>query len=691
MASTLPKQKMEKPVRRRNTRLPLSKPPRAQPTWANYLSTRRPRITQAQRRLANAGITEAPTPRTALRSKKHPVAELAVHIPSRTDLSWQPQLLSGKSPLTPRTARRSIAPSPEDVRLKSWFVKRSPVSASVREGRWLLVGKAEDRGEGESCVVAREVRGAVEGLVSVGLSTSLLVEGGLSGASCPSGKTGNGVDVEGEGEIGGMEGVELENHPGVVPEYEAPVEVEGGQEENSGLGIGLGIDLGTGSFPEESRVFLDNANDLIFVMSDGSVRSVSSSAPAIERDVAMEVGAGSKSGVKEPGAVEGAQEERYMDLEADLDAALMAELFGESDGKEGGETASEDDEREQVQKQWDDCVKADECWRQFDHGPTPVDGPTPREAEDQDMDERNTPSRSAAPAVIIDASENVSQIRGDHATEAVYQQQSNQNAEPDILQMQANDDADSDEAAATDAASISSSDSSEDSAIRLAFSKAERRRLRGLYSFERGYTAEHDLDAGRQARVEDDDEDEPPMSRPSRPIPSNLRVDKQQECDKQPRLKLDEASIWDTVDAFKPATFKPAAFKSAASAIKPATFKCAAAATPAYTAWQRACAAFFACKSGTVAFPSPRKWVRGGGGACDRRGCVRGEVLGVCHHDVRALLEGSGCLSVGWAKKERVRWHPDRFVGREEAVAVRAGEMFRLVQRLVEGFEDGEM
>jgi methylenetetrahydrofolate dehydrogenase (NADP+)/methenyltetrahydrofolate cyclohydrolase/formyltetrahydrofolate synthetase len=40
---------------------------------------------------------------------------------------------------------------------------------------------------------------------------------------------------------------------------------------------------------------------------------------------------------------------------------------------------------------------------------------------------------------------------------------------------------------------------------------------------------------------------------------------------------------------------------------------------------------------------------------------VKGEGVGICAHDLKVLLAGSGDYSVAWLKDARNQWHPDRF------------------------------
>ncbi|KAE9379540.1 hypothetical protein N431DRAFT_553721 [Stipitochalara longipes BDJ] len=99
-----------------------------------------------------------------------------------------------------------------------------------------------------------------------------------------------------------------------------------------------------------------------------------------------------------------------------------------------------------------------------------------------------------------------------------------------------------------------------------------------------------------------------------------------------------------------------------------------------YDAWSSFCTAFFANPNASADyFPIPRDFK-----PCHAKGCIRGDKLGFCHHQLKALLMGSGELKLVWLKRERLRWHPDKFPGREE-VSTLAQEMFQMLQRLIDG------
>lgn len=66
------------------------------------------------------------------------------------------------------------------------------------------------------------------------------------------------------------------------------------------------------------------------------------------------------------------------------------------------------------------------------------------------------------------------------------------------------------------------------------------------------------------------------------------------------------------------------------------------------------------------------------------------ELLGICLHDLQALLEGSNRYSYAWLKEERNLWHPDRFARfcvpeRAGELKIKAEQMFVLYGVLMEG------
>jgi hypothetical protein len=92
-------------------------------------------------------------------------------------------------------------------------------------------------------------------------------------------------------------------------------------------------------------------------------------------------------------------------------------------------------------------------------------------------------------------------------------------------------------------------------------------------------------------------------------------------------------------------------------------------------AWTKACNLFFADKEGKTPFPQPPS-----SKGCRKSKCVGGEILGVCNHEIGGLL----LLDKAHLRKERLRWHPDKFSGAGQNQA-KAQEMFQLIQRLIDG------
>ncbi|KAJ8065177.1 hypothetical protein OCU04_005889 [Sclerotinia nivalis] len=83
-------------------------------------------------------------------------------------------------------------------------------------------------------------------------------------------------------------------------------------------------------------------------------------------------------------------------------------------------------------------------------------------------------------------------------------------------------------------------------------------------------------------------------------------------------------------------------------------------------------------KDNTKEFPRLKKH------GCARQNCVKGELLGVCHHELEATLRGSGCFDEKMIKKERLRWHPDRWTGKGK-LQEKSNELFQLIQRIIDG------
>ncbi|KAG9235363.1 hypothetical protein BJ875DRAFT_483312 [Amylocarpus encephaloides] len=107
--------------------------------------------------------------------------------------------------------------------------------------------------------------------------------------------------------------------------------------------------------------------------------------------------------------------------------------------------------------------------------------------------------------------------------------------------------------------------------------------------------------------------------------------------------------------------------------------------SPAIQAWHQSCEKFFSVNSTLPAnntFPKPPTLKT----TCRKKICVRSERLSACCCTLRVLFKSKGMSSVDW-KKERLRWHPDRFskLGTDEEVVVCAKEMFQLFQGIVGG------
>ena len=95
-----------------------------------------------------------------------------------------------------------------------------------------------------------------------------------------------------------------------------------------------------------------------------------------------------------------------------------------------------------------------------------------------------------------------------------------------------------------------------------------------------------------------------------------------------------------------------------------------------FQTWSQACHNFFANSSQ----PFPQTPTYG----CKENRCIKGELVSACHHDMERTMIGSGCYSKDWLKKERLKWHPDKFHGMG-GIQEMAAEMFVLIQRLIDG------
>ncbi|KAE8444366.1 hypothetical protein EG329_000566 [Mollisiaceae sp. DMI_Dod_QoI] len=122
--------------------------------------------------------------------------------------------------------------------------------------------------------------------------------------------------------------------------------------------------------------------------------------------------------------------------------------------------------------------------------------------------------------------------------------------------------------------------------------------------------------------------------------------------------------------------------------------KVTSAASDEYVKWNEACVAFFSSakiielfdEDEDLSFPK----IESEGCSLWLRDCVKGEKLGICQHDVLRVLKGSGVQVEGdqWIerlKRERLRWHPDKFSGKVgKQWEDESKEMFQMVQVLLE-------
>lgn len=63
--------------------------------------------------------------------------------------------------------------------------------------------------------------------------------------------------------------------------------------------------------------------------------------------------------------------------------------------------------------------------------------------------------------------------------------------------------------------------------------------------------------------------------------------------------------------------------------------------------------------------------------------CLQADNLRCCVHDLERILQGGGRCNSGILKKERLRWHPDRFSIAAEKDQLKAKEMFQMLQALM--------
>lgn len=105
-------------------------------------------------------------------------------------------------------------------------------------------------------------------------------------------------------------------------------------------------------------------------------------------------------------------------------------------------------------------------------------------------------------------------------------------------------------------------------------------------------------------------------------------------------------------------------------------------AQPTIPQWRQACNAVFACYKDARAFPAPPVSF-----ICRNAACAgHGHLLDACSCNIRAAINSLPGLNL---KKERVKWHPDRFAGvneeKREMWQNMANEMFVAIGNMVEG------
>ncbi|KAJ5054687.1 uncharacterized protein L3040_000953 [Drepanopeziza brunnea f. sp. 'multigermtubi'] len=402
-----------------------------------------------------------------------PAAALAVVIPAHTLRFALTPTTSGSICVGGggASARRSEAPSPESVRagraigigprqsfgyIPAWGDLWQPFLNHAKGDK-----KAERFSYGKVRNQGRRLRGEElsprfeDGVPKeVGWNGGLWQreEGGEGACAIVASKVGDAGDVEGS-KPRGKKGLVLHvDTPGFVEKSQAGIEKEEGER------VELELEkVATRKENTEAGATRLLHDDLISIMSNGSVRSTESPEP---EDAARESARNSEVGVGDPQPATSTQDDAGMDLEADLEAALNAELFGNSDSEEeekegNGEEASKskDFPQEEVhdEEQWGDCATADDYWQQFGHESTPVDGVTPRELQDEDvvMDDDDSSARTrlhfeqsqevdakGPPFILkVEPPDTETPDWSGHATEQAYWQQFEHNDKADIPQL----------------------------------------------------------------------------------------------------------------------------------------------------------------------------------------------------------------------------------------------------------------
>lgn len=107
----------------------------------------------------------------------------------------------------------------------------------------------------------------------------------------------------------------------------------------------------------------------------------------------------------------------------------------------------------------------------------------------------------------------------------------------------------------------------------------------------------------------------------------------------------------------------------------------------AYRMWKKTCDRYFALKKRTTFAETPEPVE-----VCKDRGCAsrRQELdsIGTCKHDVESILRGSGQYNIAFLRKERLRWHPDKFArscdpSARQELAAKATQMYAIMEELI--------
>ena len=72
--------------------------------------------------------------------------------------------------------------------------------------------------------------------------------------------------------------------------------------------------------------------------------------------------------------------------------------------------------------------------------------------------------------------------------------------------------------------------------------------------------------------------------------------------------------------------------------------------------------------------------------SCELRKKENGSI-GTCRHEVKSVLQGSGNYIAAYLKKERLRWHPDKFAGKcdddlRAEIMAKAAQMYAIFEEL---------